>query len=118
MNRLNPLYWRLLALARPYVFPFIVLMATAMLLLAATEGIVVVLIKHLGDQVTMKHDFRSVELISAGILAMFAVRAVAEFGAYFLEAYITQKITRICARNSTVRCRTSRSRSSIRRRPV
>lgn len=93
MKQINPLYQRLLAFVKPYLFPFVVLMAAAMLVLAATEGLAVVLIKYLGDQVTIKHDFRAVEFISAGILGLFTIRAVAEFGADYLEAYVTQKIT-------------------------
>jgi ATP-binding cassette, subfamily B, bacterial MsbA len=93
MKPLNPIHARLLALVKPYLSPFIILMAVSMVVLAGTEGLVVVLIKELGDQITIKHDFHVVEFVSAGILGLFAVRAVAEFGADYLEAYVTQKIT-------------------------
>jgi ATP-binding cassette, subfamily B, bacterial MsbA len=93
MKQLSPLYQRLLAFVKPYLFPFVLLMAAAMLILAGTEGTTIVLIKYLGDQLTTKHDFRAVEYISAGILVLFLIRAIAEFVADYLEAYITQKIT-------------------------
>jgi subfamily B ATP-binding cassette protein MsbA len=93
MKQVSPLYQRLLAFIKPYLFPFVVLMATAMLILSGTEGTIVVLIKYLGDQLTLKHDFRAVEFISAGILGLFLIRAVAEFVSDYLEAYVTQKIT-------------------------
>jgi subfamily B ATP-binding cassette protein MsbA len=93
MREINPLYRRLLLLVKPYLFPRVVLLAAAMLLLSATEGSIVVLIKHLGDQLTLKHDFHAIELISSGILALFVIRAIAEFGSDYLEASVTQKIT-------------------------
>ena len=93
MKQFSPLYQRLLAFIKPYLWPFVALMAAGMLILAGTEGLVVVLLKYLGDQVTIKHDFHAVELISAGIFGLFTLRAIAEFGSDYLEAYVTQKIT-------------------------
>jgi subfamily B ATP-binding cassette protein MsbA len=98
-----PLYRRLLSYARPYVFPHIVVMATAMLLLSATEGSFLVAIKHLGDylQLSMQHvghpgklarDYEAVEIISAAVFGLFLLRAIAAFGSDFLEAYVTQKV--------------------------
>lgn len=99
-----PLYRRLLAYARPYVFPHITVMAIAMLVLSATEGSFVIAIKYLGDQLELSikhlghpaslgHDYATVELISAAVLGLFLLRAIAEFGSDYLEAYVTQKVS-------------------------
>jgi subfamily B ATP-binding cassette protein MsbA len=93
MTSFSPLYQRLLAFIKPYLFPFVALMAAAMLILAGTEGTTIILIKYLGDQLTIKHDFRAVQFISAGIFGLFLIRAVAEFVADYLQAHVTQKIT-------------------------
>jgi subfamily B ATP-binding cassette protein MsbA len=93
MKLINPVFRRMIAYVRPYLFPYVALMGAAMLTLSATEGSIVVLIKALGDQLTVTHNFHSVEIISGGVLALFLTRAVAEFASDYLEAYVTQKVT-------------------------
>jgi subfamily B ATP-binding cassette protein MsbA len=68
-------------------------MAAAMILLSATEGTIVLAIKYIIDQLTTKHDFRMIEFGAAAILGLSFLRAAAEFGSDYLEAYVTQKVT-------------------------
>jgi ATP-binding cassette, subfamily B, bacterial MsbA len=93
MKLLSPLYRRLLAYPRRYLFPHIALMAAAMLLLSSTEGSIVLILKRFIDQLSVSHNLAALQILSVIVLAIFLVRAVAAFGSDYLEAYVMQKVT-------------------------
>ena len=68
-------------------------MMTAMLVLSVSEGAIVLIIKRFGDRLSVTHDLAALQLLSAGVLVIFLVRALAAFGSDYLEAYIMQKVT-------------------------
>ncbi len=93
MLKLPPLQRRLLKYARRYFFPYVALMFTAMILLSSTEGVIVVLIRNFTNQLTVARSVAMLPVLSAALLGIFVTRAVASFGADYLESYVVQKIT-------------------------
>jgi len=93
MMRLPPLYRRLVGYVRRYLFPYVLLMFTAMILLSSSEGAIVVIIRNFTNQLTVVRDLHNLPLLSIVLLAIFITRAVASFVSDYLEAYITLKIT-------------------------
>ncbi len=93
MKPLPPLYRRLLAYPRRYLFPHMALMAAAMLLLSSTEGSIVLILKRFIDQLSVAHNLAALQILSLIVLAIFLVRAAAAFGSDYLEAYVIQKVT-------------------------
>ncbi|MBF6559768.1 MAG: ATP-binding cassette domain-containing protein [Candidatus Binataceae bacterium] len=93
MMRLPPLYRRLLGYVRRYLFPYVLLMFTAMILLSSSEGAIVVIIRNFTNQLTVVRDLHNLPMLSIVLLAIFITRAVASFVSDYLEAYITLKIT-------------------------
>jgi ATP-binding cassette, subfamily B, bacterial MsbA len=93
MMVLTPLHRRLLEYLRPYLLPYVALMMTAMLVLSVSEGTIVLIIKRFGDRLSVTHDLAALQLLSAGVLVIFLVRAFAAFGSDYLEAYVMQKVT-------------------------
>ncbi len=93
MLKLSPLHRRLLGYARRYFFPYVLLMFAAMLLLSSTEGAIVVLIRNFTNQITVARSLAMLPVLSVVLLGIFIARAVASFGADYLESYVVQKIT-------------------------
>ncbi|HLW70930.1 MAG TPA: ABC transporter transmembrane domain-containing protein [Candidatus Binataceae bacterium] len=96
MRLLPPLYLRLLGYLRRYLFPYVLILLITMLVLSATNGVITLLIKRFIDQMTNKHDLHdiaAVRVLSLEALALFLIRAAADFGSDYLQAYIGQKIT-------------------------
>ena len=93
MMRLPPLYRRLVGYVRRYLFPYVLLMFTAMILLSSSEGAIVVIIRNFTNQLTVVRDLHNLPMLSIVLLAIFITRAVASFVSDYLEAYITLKIT-------------------------
>ncbi|HEX4210319.1 MAG TPA: ABC transporter transmembrane domain-containing protein [Candidatus Binataceae bacterium] len=93
MKLLTPLLLRLFTYPRRYLFPYIVVMFTAMIVLSSTEGSMIIIIKNFIDRLTTYHDISGIRLLSIVLLALFVVRAVASFGSDYLEAYVVQKVT-------------------------
>ncbi len=93
MTLLTPLHVRLLRYLRRYFFPYATLIAAAMLVVSSTEGLIIVIIRDFTNQLTLAHTLGKLPLFCAALLAIFLVRALATFGADFLEAYVMQNIT-------------------------
>ncbi|HXZ88367.1 MAG TPA: ABC transporter transmembrane domain-containing protein [Candidatus Binataceae bacterium] len=93
MKILTPLHRRLLVYLRRYFFPFILLMAAAMILVSSTEGAIIVLIRNFTNQLTVARNLANLPLLSLALLGIFFARAAATFGSDYLEAYVVQKIT-------------------------
>jgi subfamily B ATP-binding cassette protein MsbA len=93
MRLLTPINRRLIGYLRPYLFPYVAVMLFAMLLLSASEGAIVIIIKRFTNNLTVSRDVGALPFLSLLLLGIFLVRAVASFGADYLDAYIIQKTT-------------------------
>ncbi len=93
MRLLTPIYRRLLGYLRPYLFPYVVVMLIAMAVLSSSEGAIVIIIKRFTNNLTVNREVASLPFLSLLLLAIFLVRAIASFGADFLDAYVIQKTT-------------------------
>ena len=93
--------WRLLGYLRKHLFPYVLLLGIAMLLLSAATAAVPILIRFVGDLGTNlggahlldargASKLREYSLVLAGL---FLLRAVANFSEDYLSSYIAQKIT-------------------------
>lgn len=85
-------YRRLLRYLRPYLFPYVVLAVATMLILSATNGAVPFLAKNFINQLAKLKDLSQLHRLSLELLALFVVRAVANFGNNYLTEYIGQKV--------------------------
>jgi ATP-binding cassette, subfamily B, bacterial MsbA len=93
MKLLTPIYRRLLGYLRPYLFPYVVVMLIAMIVLSSSEGAIVLIVKRFTNNLTIHRDVAAVPMLSLMLLAIFIIRAIASFGADYLDAYIIQKST-------------------------
>jgi ATP-binding cassette, subfamily B, bacterial MsbA len=93
LKLLTPLLRRLFRYPRRYLFPYIVVMCVAMIVVSSTEGSLVVIIKAFADRFAISHDVSRLRLLSILLLGLFTVRAAASFGSDYLEAYVMQKVT-------------------------
>jgi subfamily B ATP-binding cassette protein MsbA len=93
MKFLPPIYRRLFGYLRPYLFPYVVVMLTAMVVLSSSEGAIVLIIKRFTNTLTVNQNIAALPFLSLLLLAIFMVRAVASFGADYLDAYVIQKTT-------------------------
>jgi ATP-binding cassette, subfamily B, bacterial MsbA len=93
MRLLTPINRRLIGYLRPYLFPYVVVMLIAMAVLSSSEGAIVLMIKHFTDNLTVNRDIDALPLLSLMLLGIFLVRAIASFGADYLDAYVIQKTT-------------------------
>jgi subfamily B ATP-binding cassette protein MsbA len=93
MKLLSPLHRRLLNYLQRYLFPYVLVMAVAMLLLSSTEGAIVLIIKNFTNNLTLSRNVAALPFFVLLLLAAFLTKSVASFGSDYLEAYILQKIT-------------------------
>ena len=93
MTLLPSIYRRMLGYLRPYFFPYVVVMLLAMTVLSSTEGAIVIMIKRFTNNLTMSRNLAVLPFLSLILLGIFLVRAIAEFGADYLDAYVVQKTT-------------------------
>jgi subfamily B ATP-binding cassette protein MsbA len=93
MRLLTPLHRRLLGYLRPYLFPYIVVLVGTMLIMSATQGLIMVILKKFIDQLASTRDLTALRLLSLEVLGLFLVRAGGDFGSDYLDAYVTQKVT-------------------------
>ena len=93
MRLLTPINRRLLSSLRPYLFPYVTVMMIAMIVLSSSEGAIVLIIKRFTNNLTVSRDVGALPLLSFLLLGIFLVRAIASFGADYLDAYVIQKTT-------------------------
>jgi subfamily B ATP-binding cassette protein MsbA len=93
MKILTPLNRRLLGYLRPYIFPYVAVMAATMVLVSSTEGAIVVIIRNFTNQLTIARNLGTLPILSLALLGIFLIRAAAAFGSDYLEAYVVQKVT-------------------------
>ncbi len=92
MKLLTPLHRRLLGYLRRYFFPYVIILLATMLVLSASNGAITLLVKRFFDQF-VSHNLAAVRVLLIEVLALFLIRAAANFGSDYLQAYISQKIT-------------------------
>ncbi|MGH7916412.1 MAG: ABC transporter ATP-binding protein [Candidatus Binataceae bacterium] len=90
---LTPLNRRLLGYVRRYLLPYVLILMAAMLTLSATNGAITILIKRFIDQLASSKNLTVLRALSFEVLALFLIRAVANFGSDYLTAYVSQKVT-------------------------
>jgi len=92
MTLLPPAYRRLLGYLRRYLFPFVALALLSLLLRSATNGAIPILAKNFANHVAELKSLRALHVLSLQLLAIFLVRALANFSSDYLTAYIGQKV--------------------------
>ncbi|MEA2680914.1 MAG: ATP-binding cassette, subfamily bacterial MsbA [Candidatus Binataceae bacterium] len=93
--------WRLLGYLRKHLFPYVLLLGIAMLLLSAATAAVPILIRFVGDlgtnlggaHVLDAHGASKLREYSLVLAGLFLLRAFANFSEDYLSSYIAQKIT-------------------------
>ena len=93
--------WRLLGYLRKHLFPYVLLLGIAMLLLSAATAAVPILIRFVGDLGTNlggahlldAHGASKLREYSLVLAGLFLLRAFANFSEDYLSSYIAQKIT-------------------------
>jgi subfamily B ATP-binding cassette protein MsbA len=93
MRLLTPINRRLVGFLRPYLFPYVAVMMLAMIVLSSSEGAIVLIIKRFTNNLTVNRDVAALPFLSLLLLGIFLVRAIASFGADYLDAYVIQKTT-------------------------
>jgi len=101
MKILSAMQWRLLGYLRKHLFPYVLLLGIAMLLLSAATAAVPILIRFVGDlgtnlggaHVLDAHGASKLREYSLVLAGLFLLRAVANFSEDYLSSYIAQKIT-------------------------
>jgi len=92
MTIVPPLYRRMLGYLRRYLFPYVALLAAAMLMLSATNGAIPFLVKGFLNQMQGAR-LAGLKVISLEVLALFVVRAAMNFVSDYLTAYVGGKLT-------------------------
>jgi subfamily B ATP-binding cassette protein MsbA len=92
MTIVPPLYRRLLTYLRPYLFPYIALLAFAMLVLAGANASIPFVIKHFVDDLTHLKTVGELRVLSFALAGLFLLRAIGNFVDDYLTAYVTQKL--------------------------
>ena len=101
MKLISTMQWRMLGYLRKYLFPYVLLLAVAMLAVSGATAGVPLLVRRvvdLGTSLGIAHrldargalELREYSLILAGL---FLLRAISNFCDDYLSAYIAQKIT-------------------------
>lgn len=85
-------YRRLLGYMRPYVWPRFVAAVACMLLFSATSGILPFLVERVFDDVFARHDLGMLAGLPAGVILLFGVRALANYGNNYLMEWVAQKV--------------------------
>ena len=94
MKLLTPMLRRLIAYPRRYLFPYILVMCIAMIVVSSTEGSLVVIIKAFADRLsTSREHFPAGALVDSPAWPLRHPRGARSFGSDYLEAYVMQKVT-------------------------
>ncbi|MBV8135928.1 MAG: ATP-binding cassette domain-containing protein [Deltaproteobacteria bacterium] len=88
----TPLQQRLYRYLRPYLFPYVVLLALAMLVLAGANAGIPFIIKKFLDQLVNLKRVGSLHELSILLAGLFLLRALGNFLNDYLSAYIQQKL--------------------------
>ena len=85
-------YRRLLGYMRPYVWPRFVAAVACMLVFSSTNGILPFLVERVFDDVFARHDLGMLAWLPAGVIVLFGVRALANYGNNYLMEWVAQKV--------------------------
>jgi ATP-binding cassette, subfamily B, bacterial MsbA len=88
----TPRQQRLYRYLRPYLFPYVVLLALAMLVLAGANAGIPFIIKKFLDQLVTLRRVGSLHELSILLAGLFLLRALGNFLNDYLSAYIQQKL--------------------------
>ena len=88
----TPLQQRLYRYLRPYLFPYVVLLAVAMLVLAGANAGIPFIIKRFLDQLVNLKRVGGLHELSILLAGLFLLRALGNFVNDYLSAYIQQKL--------------------------
>jgi ATP-binding cassette, subfamily B, bacterial MsbA len=88
----TPLQQRLYRYLRPYLFPYVVLLASAMLVLAGANAGIPFIIKKFLDQLVNLKRVGGLHELSILLAGLFLLRALGNFLNDYLSAYIQQKL--------------------------
>jgi len=88
----TPLQQRLYRYLRPYLFPYVVLLAAAMLVLAGANAGIPFIIKRFLDQLVNLKRVGGLHELSILLAGLFLLRALGNFVNDYLSAYIQQKL--------------------------
>jgi len=92
MIKPSPAYRRLLGYLRPYLFPYVAVAVAGLLTLSATNGVIPFAARRFINEMSSIKDQSAIRLLSLEILALFLIRAAANFTGNFLTSWIQQKI--------------------------
>jgi subfamily B ATP-binding cassette protein MsbA len=88
----TPLQQRLYRYLRPYLFPYVVVLAVAMLVLAGANAGIPFIIKKFLDQLVNLRRVGGLHELSILLAGLFLLRALGNFVSDYLSAYIQQKL--------------------------
>ncbi|HKF29143.1 MAG TPA: ABC transporter transmembrane domain-containing protein [Candidatus Binataceae bacterium] len=88
----TPLQQRLYRYLRPYLFPYVVLLAVAMVVLAGANAGIPFIIKEFLDQLVHLRKVSGLHELSILLAGLFLLRALGNFLNDYLSAYIQQKL--------------------------
>jgi subfamily B ATP-binding cassette protein MsbA len=83
---------RLLSYVRRYIFPYVVLLALSMILLAAANAGIPFIIRRFLDQLTNLRQVSGLRELSLMLAGLFVLRAVGNFTTDYLSSYVQQKL--------------------------
>jgi subfamily B ATP-binding cassette protein MsbA len=86
------IYWRLLPLLKPYLWPYFSLGIILMLAYGATDGIIPFLVQRIMDDVFAQRDQTVLTYLPWVIILVFAVRGLLSFGQSYLGDYVGLRI--------------------------
>ena len=86
------IYWRLLPLLKPYLWPYFTLAIIFMLAYGATDGIIPFLVQYIMDDVFAKKNETVLTYLPWVIILVFTLRGVLSFGQSYLSDYVGLRI--------------------------
>ena len=86
------IYWRLLPLLKPYLWPYFSLALVFMLAYGATDGVIPFLVQRIMDDVFAKRDQAVLVHLPWIIILVFAVRGLLSFAQSYLSDYVGLRI--------------------------
>lgn len=92
MKPRSEVHWRLARYIRPYLFPYVLMLSIAMIVLSATHGAIPFVVKDFINDLTKLKNVDKLRFMAFVILGLFLLRAGSNLVKSYLSAYIGQKI--------------------------
>jgi ATP-binding cassette, subfamily B, bacterial MsbA len=90
MNR--PLFKRMLAYMRPYVWPYFVGAMICMVLFGSTNGVMPFLVRYIFDDIFTAKNAAVLQVLPVAIVAVFIFRGLCGFGSSYLTEYVSNRV--------------------------